>query len=301
MAPIRRTRDARSGDAWLSASRTRSVSGPEQENEEETLAVELIESGSEIAGAATGAAVGLVAGPLGVIGGAALGAALGRVLKHVGAEIRQRVLGPREEIRVGAAAAFAGAAIAIALETGRQPRDDGFFETREGGDRPAAEEILEGVLQKARDAYEERKLRLLGLLYANVAFHPEISPQHANHLIALAGQLTYRQLVALAIAHQQAQTGPILRDRPFRGDHAALVRLGLDGNALVTELYGLDQNGLLSDANGEAWISVADVNPGAMRPQPSGSVLAQIMGLDTIPRDDWLEFLERFPPIRAGE
>src|SRR6266511_3326365 len=149
MAPIRRTRDARSGDAWLSASRTRSASGPEQENEEETLAVELIESGSEIAGAATGAAVGLVAGPLGVIGGAALGAALGRVLKHV-----------------GAAAAFAGAAIAIALETGRQPRDDGFFETREGGDRPAAEEILEGVLQKARDAYEERKLRLLGLLYA---------------------------------------------------------------------------------------------------------------------------------------
>src|SRR6266542_3626677 len=143
MAPIRRTRDARSGDAWLSASRTRSVSGPEQENEEETLAVELIESGSEIAGAATGAAVGLVAGPLGVIGGAALGAALGRVLKRVGAELRQRLLGPREEIRVGAAAAFAGAAIASALETGRPPRDDGFFDEREG-DRPAADEILEG-------------------------------------------------------------------------------------------------------------------------------------------------------------
>ncbi len=271
---------------------------PAGDDRERTLAVELIQSGEEMAGAAAGAAIGLIGGPAGVVGGAAAGAAIASVLKRVGADIRQRMLGPREEMRMGAAAAFAASTIAATLDAGRQLRDDGFFEERDG-DRPAADEILEGVLQKARDAYEEKKVRLLGTLYANVAFLPEISPQHADHLIALSGALTYRQLVALAIADQQSRGGPLLRNAPFRGDDNATAALGLDGNALVTELWGLYQDGLISDATGSAWISLADVNPGAMRPNGSGAVLIQMMALATIPTDEWGEFTALFPPVPA--
>jgi hypothetical protein len=263
--------------------------------------VELIESGSAIAGAATGAAIGLVGGPAGVVGGAALGAAFGGVLRRVGSEIRHRFLGPREGIRIGAAVAFAGEAIAEALAAGHVPRDDGFFDQRSEG-RVIADEILEGVLQKARDAYEERKVRYLGLLYANVAFHPQVSPQQANYLIALAGQLTYRQLVALAIAYEQARSGPVLRQKSFLDDPAdpgAFAALGLEGIALITEIFGLYQQGLLTDPT-LSWTQVADVNPGLMRPEPTGAVLVEMMGLDTLPSDERQEFLERFPPLPAS-
>jgi hypothetical protein len=110
----------------------RLVTVPAAEDREQTLTVELIQSGGEMAGAAAGAAIGLIGGPGGVIGGAAAGAAMARILKRVGAEIRQRMLGPREEVRVGAVAAFAASAIAGALAEGRQLRDDGFFEERVG-------------------------------------------------------------------------------------------------------------------------------------------------------------------------
>lgn len=259
------------------------------EQDEANRATELIEGGSAVAGAAVGAAVGLLGGPVGVVGGAAGGAFLGRVLKRVGSEIRQRRLGPRESVRVGAAAAFAGQQIQAHLSAGEVPRNDDFFEGN-GPELPPAEQLLEGVLLKARDAYEERKLRLLGALYANVAFHPEISPPHANQLINLAGQLTYRQLVALSVAGAQQQQGPLYRDADYRGDDAAIAALGVGGISLITELYDLYQRGLVSDSAGEAWISVADVAPGRIRPQGSGSILHDMMGLASIPARERTDF-----------
>lgn len=259
--------------------------GPGFEDDREgVLAAELIEGGSELAGAATGAALGLLGGPVAVVGGAVAGAAVGRVLKRVGADIKQRMLGPREEIRIGAAVAFAGDAIQQLVAAGRQPRNDGFFEPDETGHIPA-DEILEGVLLRARDAYEEKKVRLLGILFAKIAFHPEISPAHANHLIALADRLTYRQLVVLAVAQDETNRGR-LRPRDYRGDNTAIEKLGLEGIALLTESYELYQQGLLAGSDGSAWISVADVNPGGMRLQGSGAVLAQLMALDVISTED---------------
>lgn len=255
-----------------------------QPDREETLASELVESGSELAGAATGAALGLIGGPVAVVGGAVAGAVVGRVLKRVGAEIKQRVLGPREEVRIGATVAFAGAAIEQLTSAGRQPREDGFFEEDASGRIPA-DEILEGVLVRARDAYEEKKVRLLGILFAKIAFYPEISPAYANYLITLAGRLTYRQLVVMAVA-QDPSNREGLRQSSYRSDSAALQRLGLDGTALITEIYDLYQQGLMSGSDDAAWLSVADVNPVGLRLQGAGSVLAQMMALDTISQED---------------
>jgi hypothetical protein len=187
----------------------------------------------------------------------------------------------------------AGATINTLLEEGRSPREDGFFDA-DGDDRPAAEEVLEGVLVKARDAYEEKKVRLLGILYGQVAFHPEISPAHANHLIELASRLTYRQLVVMAVAQDQTNYSR-LRPTDYRGNQEAIAKLGLEGQGLLTEIYDLYQQGLLH-GGGEAWISLPDVNPASMRLQGSGAVLAQLMVLDTIPATD----RERIYELLAG-
>lgn len=253
------------------------------DKKQQKLAVELIEGGSELAGAASGAAIGLLGGPPGAVGGAVAGVAITRVLKRVGADLRRRLLGPREEVRIGAAAAYAGATIKEFLEAGRTPREDGFFDAQDD-ERPAAEEVLEGVLLKARDAYEEKKVRLLGLLYGQVAFHPEISPAHANHLIELGSRLTYRQLAVMAVVQDEAKRDR-LRAAGYRGDQKAVEGLGIEGQALLTEIYDLYQQGLVH-GGGEAWLSLTDVNPANTRLQGSGAVLAELMALDTIPAAD---------------
>lgn len=280
------TRTSRSQES-LSSTRQRMVERDRkpvgEEQQREKLAIELIDGGSELAGAASGAAIGLVGGPAGAFGGAVAGVAITRTLKRVGADLKQRWLGPREEVRIGAASAYAGATIRTFLEAGRIPREDGFFEAQ-GDERPAAEEILEGVLLKARDAYEEKKVSLLGVLYAQVAFHPEVSPAHANHLIELASRLTYRQLAVMAVA-QDVDNRERLRAADYRDDPAAIERLGLEGQALLTEIFDLYQQGLVH-GGGPAWISLTDVHPADIGLQGSGAVLAQLMALETIPAMD---------------
>jgi hypothetical protein len=258
----------------------------DSDSQEAALTRELIEGGSELAGATAGAALGILGGPGAALGGAAAGVFVTRALKRIGADIKQRILGPREEVRIGAATAYAVVAIDRSIKSGQIPRQDGFFEEREPGQRPAAEEVLEGVLLKARDSYEEKKVPLIGILYATIAFQEAISPAHANHLVEVASRLTYRQLVVLAVASDE-RSRLRLRQSDFRNDPAALDRLGVDGRSLITEIYDLYQQGLLFDAGGEAWIGVSDVNPSAMRPQGSGHVLATAMNLRAaVPHED---------------
>jgi hypothetical protein len=168
------------------------------QHEETQHATWLIEGGAELAAASIGAAVGLVGGPPGTFGGAAAGVAATRVLRRLGADVQKRMLAPRQRIRAGAAYAVAAEEIARRLQAGESPRADGFFDTSTAG-RPAAAELLEGVLLVAADAYEERKVACLGKLYAALVFDATVSRAHANYTIALAQRLTYRQLALMAV------------------------------------------------------------------------------------------------------
>ena len=267
------------------------VSDPvDAESREGALVVELIDGGCELAGAAAGAAIGLIAGPVGAFGGAAAGVIVGRSLKRVGAEVRQRVMGPREEARVGATVAFAVQAIGERLAAGEAPRSDGFFEVGTD-DRPKADEVLEGVLIGARDAYEERKLPHLAALYASIAFS-DISAGQANQLVILAGALTYRQFALLAIAASAEQKSG-LRQTEYRGDLEATNALGSEGVAILTEIFDLYQRGLMSDSGDSAWLYIGDVAPGNIQPAGVGRVLAEMANLSAVPLEDRSEILSR--------
>src|SRR5687767_3997284 len=118
----------------------------------------LVNAGAEIAGGAIGAALGFFAG--GPIGAAALGAggaAIATALKHIGEEASKRLLGPREQVRVGGVLAMTAAEVKERLNAGDKVRDDDFFEDKIGG-RSDAEEVAESVLLKSQREAEERKL-----------------------------------------------------------------------------------------------------------------------------------------------
>lgn len=159
---------------------------------------ELIGGASDFVGAAAGGAVGLIGGPIGVLGGAATGVAVAKAVNRIGAEIHDRLLGPRQRQRAGLALGTAVTELSQSVDRGVALRDDGFFVTDPGDSRGPGDELLEGVLLRAMNAYQERKVPYLGRFYASVAVRADISPAYAHLLLRLADQMTYRQFVLLA-------------------------------------------------------------------------------------------------------
>src|SRR5262249_30506129 len=114
--------------------------------------------------------------------------------------IRQRWLEPREAKRVSDVVQIAAAKIEENLRQGKQRRNDNFFERDLSEDGTPMEEVAEGVLHAAQRTHESRKVKFLGTLLGNLPFHQEIDRSTANMLVTLGEQLTYRQLLLIALA-----------------------------------------------------------------------------------------------------
>ncbi len=152
-------------------------------------------------GAVAGGAIGLIAPPpFGPLVGGGAGVALSRAFRVVGNQVIDRFSAPREATRVGGALAVAAQQIEERLVALEMLRQDGFFDAiRPDTGRTAAEEVLEGVLRHAADAYEEKKVRYLGTIYATAAFDSSYGAAELHLLLKLFDRITYRGLVLLGI------------------------------------------------------------------------------------------------------
>ena len=280
--------------------------GGRTDDETDKLAAELIDSGSEFAGAAAGGALGLIGGPPGVLAGAAGGVAVTRVLKRVGAELQLRWLGPRQRERIGGAYGVAWERIRQRAANGETPRSDGFFT----GDRSAAEELLEGVLHAAGESHEERKVRFLGNLYASIAFEPSVGRAYGNYLIRLADRLTFRQLVCLAILAEGSLAPTVAK--LAREDPQGIAVFGEELGIELDELSGLGLVGV-GVPGGEVLPPGAETFPGTTRPIQFRSVdvgsaaatrhgcrLYELMELGGIESEDREDVLSAIGTIRRS-
>ena len=217
-------------------------------NDDEKDAKQLLDTGAEMVGGVTGAALGSLGGPPGVLGGGAGGVAVGRALKTIGGAIIRRRLEQRQENRAGAAFYVAHSRISARLMGGYAVREDGFFEpdaTPMG--RSPAEEILEGTLRAAANEHEERKVWFLGAFWGNLPFREDVSRSTANFLLHLAERLTWRQFVLLARAGRST-------DRQAAGLLAELDRRFDDKKAtdpgIASELDEMTNLGLVNRPEG---------------------------------------------------
>jgi hypothetical protein len=254
--------------------------------EQEEKVRDIVETGTDIAGATTGTAVGfLIGGPLGAIAGAAAGPAAARTLRGLAVEFRERVLGHREEVRVGAVISFATAKIKEKLENGEQPRQDGFFTDAEDN-RATAKEVFEGVVLAAQREAEEKKVRLYGNLLANLAFTQDVDRSQANFLITLGEDLSYQQLCLLSLfAQNNLLLGGNNRLNLRASDYRSENSVGMELIVLLQEIYDLYQRGIVSNG-GDAMIAVADANPSQMLPVGAAANLYNLMELWTVSTDD---------------
>ena len=243
----------------------------------------LVGAGMELLGssgsAITSSALGLLlAGPPGAAIGGAVGAVVSMSLKKLGNEISNRLLGPREETRVGYVLASGAAQIRTRIEAGEILRTVGFFDTKQTI-RSDAEEVAESVLLKSQREPEEKKLPYLANLLANVAFDIQISAKLAHQITKTAELLTYNQLCILRLATLKAHFR--LRTKDYRGQ-------GSFSKELYSPLYeclDLYHRGLIN-FGGEVAFGPTDVNPGSMTVQGLGADIYNLMRLSEIPFDD---------------
>lgn len=259
----------------------------------------LLESGGQVVGSATGVAVTVVAGPL---LGASTGAAVGEALSRVAVEFHDRVLAPRQHARAGGALSVAVTRIGERLEAGDSLRRDGFFDA-DADQRADADEVLEGTLMTAANAWEERKVAPLGRFYANLAFDSSISPGWANYLLRVVEGLTYNQLVLMAtIEEAERPTSPY--ERAFARLEAAprVARVDLDESLYeqmdglsAARLVGMRQNSGPPVLPSDAW-GVSNWTPSGLAratlTAPGRSIYA-LMELHLLPRGDLDEILTR--------
>ena len=252
---------------------------PEEEPKRRRTLRSLITGGAEIAGGAVGGALGfLAAGPAGAAAFSAGGTLAAMALSHVGEDIADRFLGPREKVRVGGVLALSAAKISERIEAGEQIRDDGFFDSKPDG-RPDAEEVAENILLKAQREAEEKKLPFMANLLSNVAFDTAISGQLAHQIVKAAEALTYRQLCLLLLFSSNATAH--LRNADYRGVQSFPLEL----LQVLYECHDLYNRGLVS-IGGEAAFGPTDMKPAVMRTQGLGAFIFNLMGLAQIPPDD---------------
>lgn len=250
---------------------------------------------------AVGAGVGMVAAPLGPVAGLAGSGSKATTRRFLSLVRLDRVfmtslerVGQRERERAELAFASATKTIVDRLDGGEVMRGDGFFNSDEQNPSDA-EEIFEGVIRAACEDHERRKAERLGELYAFVAFNPQISAGHANHLLELARSLTYEQLLLLGIFATEDNRAP---------DWASTGGISWTSLGVVMSIFDLGQAGLIVREDGRPLLSFTDINPVEVRTALNGTILTEAMNLKEAPQADLeavLNGLDRLGKTVLGE
>lgn len=130
-------------------------------------------------------------------------------------EFGSRALGNREKARSAGVLLFATMRLEELQTEGKAVRDDGFF-SGSSATRSSGEEVIEAVMNVARDTHEEKKLKYLGNLLAQIAVSKEINRSLAHELISVASGLSYTQMCILCIAVNKERYE--LRQKNYQAD-----------------------------------------------------------------------------------
>ncbi len=239
----------------------------------------LIESGSVIAGSMTGSAATLVYQPADAA--LRLDDRLAGCLRDLADDLAGGALPRREAARAGAALAFA-VEHGVSLSRRERPvRADGFFTERAGG-RVAGREVGEGVLLAARSSADERRVRHLGYLLAEVVCSPDVDAALADRTLALTRSLTWRQLALLAAVGRRERSPLPLTPVPVQP--RSWVAWGAGEDLAELQLAGLLDPPVAAARPGGA--AQPRLRPADLRLTRRGVLVHRLLALDFVHADD---------------
>jgi hypothetical protein len=234
-----------------------------------------LEAAGELAGEARTANRILLGSGVEELGGSSADWPALRMLHNAATEFSNRTLSLRQRQRASAAIAFAIKRLQTNIRAGQPVRQDGFFEA-EPGLRAAAEEFAEGLLNAAVADHEEAKLPHYGALMANVACHDGMDRTMAQLLARLTAELSYRQLVLLAIFSVADRLE--LRATDYQEER----RVPSETVLTLHETADLERKCLLLQTNGHV-MNMRDLVPAALTPAGIGQVLFKRLNLNHVP------------------
>ena len=187
----------------------------------------------------------------------------------------------RERVRAGAALAFAVEHGVTLARSGRTVRGAEFFAPRNG--RPAAAaEVVEAVVSAARRSGEERRIRHLGYLLAEVAASPDIDPALVDRGLRIAETLSWRQLALLAgVGRRDRAPLPMA---PLDGEPRAWVPWGAREDLADLQRTGLLDPPPASPRPGGA--ALPKLRPADLRLTRRGVLVHRLLALDFVRHDD---------------
>ena len=210
---------------------------------------------------------------------------LANSLKNIGQEFAERMLSPRENLRVGSALILASEGIRKRLENGENRREDGFFDESDTG-RSDADEVLENMVLKIQREPEEKKAPYIAKIYENSFFKSEVSADLGHKIIKSAEQLTYQQLYILSMVGRRENEEEALGDlqpNPQLDHPLELSKLLHDCFELVTN--GYIQGGLTLTFSGRL-PQYETLNPNSLFLENIGVITFNLMNLQGIPDED---------------
>lgn len=253
----------------------------------------IIETTAEYGGIAAGAAIGsaigtAIAGPAGSVLGALAGTGLEKAFTWAGKEIKERCLSTAENRKIGTVYELAKNKIEENLNAGKHLRTDEFMKY-EAKNRPAYEELLESTLFVAQRECEEKKLKYIANLYANINFEiphrweMNIDSQAANKLMKIVSELSYREIAILSVIGRYQNgslTKPPRRENIFHN-------INQQKNYIASEVFDLYCRGLVySD---EIILYAGAMNPQKLNLNGYGAALFNLMELSTMPEDNVID------------
>ena len=218
---------------------------------------------------------------------------LANSLKNIGQEFAERMLSPRENLRVGSALILAAEGIRKRLENGENQREDSFLDKNHTG-RSDADELLENMVLKIQREPEEKKTAYIAKIYENSIFEQEVSADLGHKIIKSAEQLTYQQLCILSMVGRRENSEDILRDfqpNPRLDPPLELSKLLHDCFELVTNGLFYIQGGLTLTFSGRL-PQYETLNPHTMYLENIGIATFKLMNLQDIPDDDIVRMAE---------
>ncbi len=233
-----------------------------------------------ILGAGIGAVAGMAGGPGGIIAGSVLGAAFTETLR----DVARRMLSNKEQLRVDNASTYIAEGIIAKWDAGEIVRQDDFFQGSANFTSDGAE-LLEGILLRCKEQYQERKVRFISNIFKNVAFSERISSQTAYQTLSLAEELTYQKFCMLSYyGRKEAFTDFNILNDPTTWYPEAQVPHAMD--IAIQDLLEMHYQGLLTNQFG---ITVANsLVPGTMTLTSKGQVAFDLMELGQVESDDVL-------------
>lgn len=198
------------------------------------------------------------------------------VISSVAVDFGSRVLSNWQSSRFINGCQLIANKIGIKIRMGKKPRMDGSMSPVNGDQ---AKQVLEGILQNIADEYERKKIEAHTSLFTNLCFDERIVFEQAMYLTRVLRQLSYRQLILIAISYNShLQVGGW--QFKFKDSRNPVLKNYAD---LHSEIQQLEQMRILEDSNRGVTLGGSSA---PMRLSLFGQTIFDELDLASLPEED---------------